>query len=128
MRFSSDVSVRGGRQRSVSGCAYRDGRVVCARVQLTIGRDDRLGLTHHERRYVLVRFCGRLDLALRNELTALVRRRGAAARRVAESLAPIEFVVDDPHVGRRRLVARLQPPQLRGGDLRAIEFGLRETA
>jgi hypothetical protein len=118
-----------GEQRHASGRAYRGERLVCARVQLTIGRDDdRLGLARHERRYILARFCERLDPALRAELSELVRRRGTAARRIAETLQPIEIVVDDPCRGRRRLTARLQPPQLRCGDLRQIEFGLRELA
>jgi hypothetical protein len=125
--LASDVSdVGAGERLYVSGRAYRGERLVCARVQLTIARDARLGLASHERRYVLARFCGQLDPGLRAELTELVRRRGAAARRVAELLEPIEIVVDDTRHGRRRLIARLQPPQLRGGDLRAIEFGLRE--
>ena len=127
--LASDVSnVVAGDERYVSGRAYRGERLVCARVQLTIGRADRLGLARHERRYVLARFCGRLDPALRAELTELVRRRGAAARRIAERLEPIEIVVDDARRGRRSVIGRLQPPQLRGRDLRAIEFGLRELA
>jgi hypothetical protein len=127
MRLPIHVSsVVAGDQRYVSGRAYRDGRMVCARVQLTIGRDDdRLGLVGHERRYVLARFCDRLDPALRAELTELVRRRGTAARRAAETLQPLEIVVDDSC---ERLIVRLQPPQLRGRSLREIEFGLRELA
>ena len=125
--LAGDVSdVVAGERRHVPGRAYRGERLVCARVLLTIGRDDRLGFSSHERRYLLARFCGQLDPGLRAELTELVRRRGAAARRVAEKLEPIEIVVDDPRDGRVRLVAGLQPPQLRGGDLRAIEFGLQE--
>jgi hypothetical protein len=128
--LAGDVSdVVPGEQRHVPGRAYRGERLVCARVQLTTGRDDRLGLASRERRYVLARFCGQLDPGLHAELTELVRRRGAAARRVAEKLEPIEIVVDDPRDGGRRLIARLQPPQLRGGgDLRAVEFGLQEPA
>ena len=108
--------------------AYRDGQLVCARVQLTVGRDGRLGLTRAERRYVVARFSERLHPALRAELTALARRRGAAARRVAERMAPIEVVFDDRHLGRQRIVGWVQPPQARRGDLRDIEFGLRERA
>ena len=38
-------------QRYAWGRAYRDGRLVCWRVHVTIGRDDaRLGLAPHERR------------------------------------------------------------------------------
>jgi hypothetical protein len=113
----------------MSGCAYRDEQLVCGCVQLTIGRDDdRLGLARHERRYVVARFCDRVDPVLRAELRQLAHRRGTAARRVAETLQPIEIVVDDASGGRQRLVARLEPPQVRGRDLREIEFGLREVA
>jgi hypothetical protein len=116
-------------QRYAWGRAYRDGRLVCWRVHVTIGRDmDRLGLAPHERRYVTARFRERLDRDLHAELLALARRRGAAARRVAESLAPIVIVVDDPRHGRTRLTGRLQPPQVRGVDLADIEFTIREHA
>lgn len=114
-------------QRYAWGRAYRGERLVCARVQVTIGRDhDRLGLARHERGYVLARFQERLDGALRTELAELVRRRGAAARRIAETLEPIELVVDDPRRGRQRVIGRVQPPQLRYGQLREIEFAVRE--
>jgi hypothetical protein len=36
------------------------------------------------------------------------------------------IVVEDPHRGRQRMVGRLQPPQVRGGDLSDIEFAVRE--
>jgi hypothetical protein len=68
------------------GRAYRDGKLVCGRVRVTVARDGRLGLAPHERRYVTARFRERLDGGLHAELLALVRRRGAAARRVAETL------------------------------------------
>jgi hypothetical protein len=35
-------------------------------------------------------------------------------------------VVDDPHRGRQRMIGCLQPPQVRCGDLRDIEFAVRE--
>jgi hypothetical protein len=109
------------------GRAYRDGRLVCWRVHVTIGRDDaRLGLAPHERRYVTARFRERLDSTLHAELVALSRGRGAAARRVAERMEPIVIVVEDLHRGRQRMVGRLQPPQVRGGDLCDIEFTVRE--
>ncbi len=114
-------------QRYGWGRAYRDGRLVCWRVHVTIGRDDdRLGLAPRERRYVTARFRERLDRDLHAELVQLVRRRGAAARRVAEALEPIVIVVDDPRHGRARVVGRLQPPQVRGRDLGDIEFAVRE--
>jgi hypothetical protein len=39
---------------------------------------------------------------------------------------PIEVVIDDPHRGRQRIVGRVQPPQVRRGDLDEIEFVVRE--
>ena len=108
------------------GRAYRASRLVCARVQVTIGHDDRLGLTRRERRYISARFQERLDRALRTELIGLLRRRGAAGYRMAERIDPIELVIDDPDGGRHRVVGRLQPPQLRHGRLRDVEFGLCE--
>jgi hypothetical protein len=110
------------------GRAYRDGRLVCWRVHVTIGRDDhRLGLAPHERRYVTASFRERVDNDLHAELVQLARRRGAAAKRIAESMEPLVIVVDDPRSGERhRMVARLQPPQIRGSGLSEIEFGVRE--
>ena len=89
-------------------------------------RDNRLGLTEDERRIVRVRFLEPLDDTLRTELTQLVRRRGSAAHRAAERIDPIELVIDDPHGEPQRISGRLQPPQVRHGQLRDIEFGLGE--
>jgi hypothetical protein len=94
-------------------------------VRVTVLHDGRLGLTPHERRLVRVRFHEPVDEGLRVELTQLVRRRGAAARRVVERVDPIEVVVDDPYGERQRIVGHLEPPQVRHGQLRAIEFELR---
>ena len=56
-------------QRYAWGRAYRDGRLVCWCVHVTIGRDDaRLGLAPHERRYVTARSRERLDSALHADL------------------------------------------------------------
>jgi len=52
--------------------------------------------------------------------------RGAAARRTAERFEPIVVVIDDPRRGRERIVGRLEPPQSRHGDLRDVDFTLRE--
>jgi hypothetical protein len=41
-------------------------------------------------------------------------------------MEPIEVVIDDPHRGRQRIVGRVQPPQVRHGDLCDIEFAVRE--
>lgn len=106
--------------------AYRDGRLVCDRVEVRIGHDsDRVGPAARERRYVVARFLERVDPALRGELTALVARRGAAAKRIAEHLAPITLVIDTAD-GPLRLAGRLQPPHLRLGELRDVEFTIRE--
>jgi len=96
-------------------------------VHVTVFRDGRLGLAPHERRSVQVRFHEPLDDDLRAELTQLVRLRGAAARRAVERVDPIEVVVDDPGGTRQRIVGHLQPPQVRRGLLRAIEFELKRA-
>jgi hypothetical protein len=95
-------------------------------VQVTVGLDDRLGLTRSERRMVRVRFCEPVDDNLRAELGTLVRRRGTASRRAAERMEPIELVIDDPSGEYERITGRLQPPDTRHGRLGEIEFGLRE--
>lgn len=109
------------------GRAYRAGRLVCGCVHVAVLRDGRLGLAPHERRLVWVRFHEPLDDGLRTELTQLMRRRGAAARRAVERLDPIEVVVDDPHGERQRIVGQLEPPQMRHGQLRAIDFELKRA-
>jgi hypothetical protein len=114
------------RARVKLGRAYRSGRLVCGCVHITVSLDDRLGLTRRERRLVRVRFHEPLDDEVRAELGRLVRKRGSAALRLAEDIDPIEVVVDDPHGAHVRIVGRLQPPQVRHGQLRDIEFGLRE--
>lgn len=113
-------------QRYCSAHACRDSAVVCGRVELTVAADSRLGLTPRERRSFTVRFLDALEPELRIELTTLVRRRGAAARRAAERMEPIEIVFDDPLRGLQRIAGSLQPPQRRTGvNLRDIQFGLR---
>ena len=67
-----------------------------------------------------------LDDDLRSELTELVRRRGAAARRVADTSQTIAVIVNDLESGPIRIVGSLQPPESRHAPLRNIEFGLRE--
>lgn len=105
--------------------AYRDGELVCGRVELTVSVDFRLGLAPHERRYFTARFFERLQPELQTELTELVRRRGASARRAAERMQPLEVVFEDPRRGSQRIVGRVQPPQRRRGELYEIEFDLR---
>ena len=88
--------------------------------------DERLGLTQQERRLVRVRFHEPLDDGLRYELTQLMRRRGAAARRAAERIDPIEIVFDDAYGERQCIRGVVEPPQVRHGQLRDIEFALRQ--
>jgi hypothetical protein len=113
-------------QRHAWGRAYRDGSLICGRVHVTFGRDERLGLAPRERRYVVARFEDRLHPVLRSELAELAHRRGAAARRAAERMEPIVLVIDDPRHGRDRIVDRIEPPHTRRSDLRDVEFRLRE--
>jgi len=108
--------------------AYRDGELVCGRVELTVTVDPRLGLTPNESRRFAARFLERLHPSLRAELGELVRRRGAAGRRAAERMQPVELVFDDPRHGRQRIVGSVQPPQMRRGELYEIEFSLRPPA
>ena len=117
-------------QRYRWGRAYRDGRLVAGRVRLIVDHDVRVGLAPRERRRRFVRaaFLERVDPALRDELAAVARRRGAAARRAAERMDPIEVVIEDPYRGRQRIVGLVQPPQRHRGDLDAIEFGLVELS
>jgi hypothetical protein len=112
-------------QGDLVGRVYRAGHLVCGWVQVTIRDDGRLGLTREERRVVGVRFHEPLDDGLRSELREMLRRRGQAARRVAERVDPIEVVVDEPGSGYQRIVGCVQPPQVRHGALRDIEFALR---
>jgi hypothetical protein len=109
------------------GRAYRDGRLICGWVQVTIGDDERLGLTRPERRLVQVRFREPLDDRLRSELILLLRRRGQGARRAAERIEPIEVVIDDPHGERERILGSIEPPQVHHGRLRDIDFALRRV-
>ena len=121
---SADHALMARRCCVAHGC--RDGAVVCGRVELTVAADSRLGLTPRERRSFTVRFLDGLEPGLRSELITLVRRRGAAARRAAERMQPIEIVFDDPLRGLQRIAGSVQPPQRRNGvDLRDIAFGLR---
>jgi hypothetical protein len=107
--------------------AYRDGEIVCVRVQLTVTADTRLGLVRRERSFT-ARFWYRLDPDLHAELADLVRRRGVVARRAAERMRPIEIVFDDPFLGRQRILGCVEPPQLRHGELHEITFDISEAA
>lgn len=124
-----DAASATGTQRTKRRCrlgrAYRSGRLICGWVQITISDDERLGLTRHERRLVGLRFHEPLDDGLRTELTQLLRRRGPAARRIAERIDPIEVVIDDARGEQQRILGWVEPPQSRHGPLRDIEFALR---
>jgi hypothetical protein len=119
-------SVSEGRYRWAR--AYRGGELVCGRVELTVTADLRLGLAPRKRCCLAARFLERLDPVLRTELTELVRRRGAAAGRAADRMQPVELVFDDLRAGRQRIVGRVQPPQMRRGELYEITFHLLEPA
>ena len=108
------------------GRAYREGSLVCGRVQVRIGRDQRAGREPRKRRYVAARFVDLLHPDLRAELTELAHGGGIAAWQAAERIQPIVVVIDDPRLGRERIVARIEPPQVPRGYLRDVEFGLRE--
>jgi hypothetical protein len=81
-------------------------------VQVTISLDNRLGLPARERHLVRLSFHEPLD-DLRSDLTKLVRRRGAADRRVAEAAREIAVIVNDLDSAPTRIVGRLQPPEAR---------------
>jgi hypothetical protein len=114
-------------QRIHLGRAYRSGRLICGCVHVTVSIDERLGLTQRERRRFRARFHEPLDDELRSELTQLVRRRGAAALRIAGGLEEIEIALEDPRGDGERIIGHLQPPQVRHRSLREfeVEFGVR---
>jgi hypothetical protein len=126
VRATADRPPTEGRYRWAR--AYRNGELVCGRVELTVTADLRLGLAPHERRRFTTRFQERLHPALHVELNELVRRRGAAATRAAERMQPVEIVFDDPRRGHQRIAGAVQPPQRRRGELYEIEFDLRVPA
>jgi hypothetical protein len=117
------VPLAGRRHRRAR--AYRDGKLTCARVELMIRPDTRIGLAPRERRQLVARFVDRLTPAFRYELEQLVRRRGAAATRIGDRIETIELVFDDPR-DRELLVGRLEPPQSRRWKLSENEFVIRE--
>lgn len=110
-------------QQYLEGRARRHGRIVCERITVHRIDDRRIGLAPTERRHVSVRFLDGLEPGFRTELVTLVQRRGAAARRAAEGLEPLELVLDMTD-GRQCVAGRLEPPLLRSGALRNIEFGI----
>jgi hypothetical protein len=112
-------------ERVLHGRAYRDGRVVCDRVLVTvIVADERLGLAPRERRHATVRFLHDIEPEFRRQLIQILRRRGARSRRAAEALDPITLVVG----GEQRLAARIEPPTVRNLALEQTDFTLRRHA
>ncbi len=108
--------------RRLEGSAYRDGRLVCARVVITIVADA------PSARHVLVRFVGGVDQQLRGELQRLMARRGAFAMRLAGKLDPVEVVGRNAEGGLQwRLVGRLVRPAAQYWPPTDTEFWLRES-
>jgi hypothetical protein len=111
---------------SERGCrlarAYREGELVCGRVDLRIRSDARLGLAPRERHQLVARFVELLSPAFRQELEQLIYRRGAAAA----GIGTIELVIEDPQRDGQRLVGHLEPPQARRWELSETEFVIRE--
>lgn len=107
----------------LGGSAYRDGRLVCARVAVTVMADAL------SPRLVGVRFAEGVEQRLRGELERLMERRGAFAARLAERLDPVEIVGWDADRGREwRLVGRLERPVALHRPLTETEFALREAS
>jgi len=106
--------------------AYRNGELICGRVELMIRPDTRIGLAPRERRQLIARFVSRLAPAFRYELEQLVRRRGAAATRLGDRIETIELIFDDALAEGEQLVVRLEPPQSRRWKLSENEFVIRE--
>lgn len=115
-------------RRDLEGRAYQRYTLVCGRVVVGDIHDDRLGLAPAEREYATIRFLDDIADGFRPVLEELVRRRGAAAKRLAERLEPLEIVISGNSRRRRRVVGRLEPPLLRYGRLRQIEFRLRKLS
>jgi hypothetical protein len=108
--------------RRLEGSAYRDGRLVCARVVVTVVADA------PSARHVLVRFVGSIDQQLRGELQRLMARRGAFAMWLAEKLDPVEVVGRNAEGGLQwRLVGRLERPAAQYWPPTDTEFWLRES-
>lgn len=107
----------------LEGSAYRDGRLVCARVAVTVVAQA------PSARHVLVRFVGGVDQQLREELQRLTARRGAFALRLAERLGPVEIVGRAADGGLQwRLVGRLERPAELHWPPTETEFWLRESS
>lgn len=114
-------------QRFMWGRAYRKGRVVASRVEVTVVRDARVGPAATRR--ITARFCEGLAPALRAELERLACVRGVYNRqRIADRLQPIDIVTHDRRHGAHRIAAVLQPlPKPRHDRVEDIEFRIRSV-
>ena len=102
--------------------AYRNGRLVCTRVAVTVVADA------PSARRVRVRFVEAVEQQLHSDLQRLTARRGAFATRMAERLDPVEIAGWDADAGREwRLVGRLERPTAQYWPPTDAEFWLRET-
>jgi hypothetical protein len=123
-------SIAGVEAVTERGCrlarAYREGELVCGRVDLQIRSDARLGLAPRERRQLVARFVELLAPAFRRELEQLIYRRGAAAAQIGDRIGTIELVIEDPQRDGQRLVGHLEAPQVRRWELSETEFVIRE--
>jgi hypothetical protein len=122
----SDVEIAAPVRRYRRARAYRNGELICGRVELIVRQDTRIGLAPRERRQLVARFVDRLAPTFRQELEQLVRRRGAAASRIGDRIETIELVFDDLQRDSELLVGRLEPPQARRWKLSENEFVIRE--
>lgn len=110
----------------------RDGRTVCGRARVVIGRDlRRVGLTAPERRYMRIQFLERVARDLFEELDQIRRARGARHLRAVERSAPLTLVVEDRRDGHMELevevkLAPLRLPRPRMFALCEVEFDARE--
>jgi hypothetical protein len=125
LRSNAETAPMAGR-RCRRARAYRNGELICGRVDVVIRPDTRIGLAPRERRQLIARFVDRLAPTFRHELEQLVRRRGAAATRIGDRIETIELVFDDPQRENELLVGRLEPPPLRRWKLSENEFVIRE--
>lgn len=106
----------------LEGSAYRDGRLVCARVTITVTTEA------PSARHVLVRFAEGVDQQLRGELQRLMARRGAFAARLADQLDPVQIEGRDAAGDLRwRLTGRLERPAAQYWPPTDTEFWLRES-
>lgn len=129
MRTSHQLAQQGGdplmESSRLRARAYRDGRVVCGRVAVTLVRDVRLATEAALDQRVRVQFLERVSEGLRCELERLVQARGVHGRRLADTLAPIEIVWHESR-GRCSVLGRLEAPTTqRHGSLEEIGFPLR---